>query len=117
MIILLAFALLIIAGTSLPATRLTKKYKTLSKWDYTYPYTGIPLWFALTMFGIGKTASLSNFVVENFWITVVSISTPWIFFFLYKIKNKSTDMIANILTVLPIVFTITLRLFIESLPE
>ena len=71
----------------------------------------------LPMLRIGKTASLSNFVVENFWIVVVSIGTLWIIFFLYKIENKITDLVARILTVLPVVFTIMLRLLIESLPE
>ncbi len=117
MFILLLFAVLIITSVSLPAMKLTKKYKDLSKWDYIYPCTGIPLWFVLTMLRIGKTASLSNFVIENFWIAVVSITTPWTIFFLYSRKNKAADLTAKTLTVFPIVFTIILRLLIETLPE
>src|SRR4030067_3191413 len=118
MIVLLIVALLVIAGASLPATRSIKKLKTLNQWDYIYPYTGIPLWFALTtIIKIGQTASLSNFVIENFWITVISIVTPWLIFLLYKAKNKSAEFIAKGLTLLPIVFTIVLRLLIKSLPE
>ena len=117
MIMLLVVLLVIIYVVSLPALRLTKRYKTISKWDYIYPYTGILLWFALVMLNIGKTASLSNFVIENFWITVVSISTPWIIFILQKIKNRSFNLVVKILTILPITFTILLRLLIDTIPE
>ena len=118
MIVLLFFVLLIIAGASLPAIKSIKRYKTLNQWDYIYPYTGMSLWFALTtIIKIGQTASLSNFVIENFWITVISIITPWLIFLLYKTKNKSAEFIAKGLTLLPIVFTIALRLLIKSLPE
>ena len=117
MIIFLLFALVVIAGCSILATSLTKKYKTISKWDYLYPYLGIPLWLILITFRIGKAASLSNFVVENFWIIIVSIATPWIVYLLYRIKNTTVNLIANMLTAAPIIFTVVLRLLIETLPE
>jgi len=58
-----------------------------------------------------------NSQFENFWIIIVSIATPWIIYLLYRINSKTANLIANILTVLPIIFTIALRLLIESLPE
>jgi hypothetical protein len=114
MIVFLIFVLLVIAASSFPATKFIKKHKKLIIWDYIYPYTGVPLWVLLTMLNIGKTASLSNFVIENFWITIVSIITPWVILILYKNKKQ---LVAQFLTVLPIIFTITLRLLIETLPE
>ena len=117
MIIYLLFALILIAGCTIPVTILTRNYKKISKWDYLYPYLGIPLWFILVTLKIGKTATLANFAVENFYILIISIGTPWIIFILYKITNKANNLIAKILTVLPIIFTILLRLIIESLPE
>jgi hypothetical protein len=117
MIILLLIALMIIAGLSLPAINKTKKHKSLSLWDYAYPSLGIPLWFALTIFKVSQTATLSNFVVENFWITLVSIGAPWIVLLIYKLRNRSMLVMANLLTLLPMVFTVAIRLLINSLPE
>ncbi|HOY08648.1 MAG TPA: hypothetical protein PLB05_01065 [Candidatus Omnitrophota bacterium] len=118
MIVLLAFALLIIAGSTIPAIKLTKKYKTMSTWDCIYPYIGIPLWLVLSsMLKIGQTATLSNFVIENFWITVISMATPWITLFMHKTGNKSAVLIAHGLTLLPVIFTVVLRLLMQSLPE
>jgi hypothetical protein len=117
MLAALVVALIIIAFFSWPAITWTKKYKTLHIWDYVYPFVGIPLWIILLLLDMGQTASLSNFVVENFWITVVSIITPWLVMFLYRSKTKMTHRIAKILTWLPVVFTLALRILINTLPE
>lgn len=117
MIVFLFLALFFIAGASIPAVKLTKKYKKIKIWDYTYPFLSIPIWFFLTVLDVGAAVSLSNFIIENFWISVVSILTPWVIYLLYRLNNKIAGMVAKILTLLPISFTVILRLLMESLPE
>ena len=117
MIILLVFIVFVIAGATLPSLRLTKKYGNLSWWDVLYPYTGIPVWFALTSLGIGATPTLSNFVVEVILISIVSIAAPWLALFSYRTKNKNAVSAARLLSFLPVVFSIVIRLLLKSLPE
>ena len=74
MIVFLLGALLIIAGTSLPATKSIKNYKTLNKWDYIYPYTGIRFYTPVDFFDVIKI--LNNFF--NFPIFVFPLNYFWI---------------------------------------
>ena len=117
MIILLFAEILIIAMFSIPAIRLIKNYKKISKWHYFYPFLGLIVWLVMAMFNIGRIITLSNFVVETFWITVVSAANPWVIFLLHKKGSKVGNLIANFLTILPIIFAIIMRLLIATLPE
>jgi len=57
-------------------------------WDYVFPFIGIPLWFILRAFHIGKDVSESNFIIEIFIILIVSIAIPWLRFFLTFARNR-----------------------------
>jgi len=117
MVVLLIIPLLIIAGVSFPAIAFTKKYVNLSEWDFIYPFCGIPLWFALVMSGVGALLQESNYVIEILLITAVSAIIPWLALLLYKGKTNIGATTAKVLTLLPILFTIALRLLIKSIPE
>lgn len=117
MIVFVLLAAIFIGISSFFATQLIKRRKALIWWDYFFPYTGIIAWFFLLMFNVGKTASLSNFVIENFWITMVSIIIPWMVFGVSFIPKVTASIFARILTFLPMTFSIIIRLTIDTIPE
>jgi hypothetical protein len=117
MIVFLLMALMIIAASSFFATQLMKRRKSLTWWDYSFPYTGIIVWFFLLIGGIGKTASLSNFVIEVFWITIVSIIVPWMVVVVSFMSKPTSSILGRILTSFPIITSIIIRLTVETLPE
>lgn len=81
-------------------------------------FTGIPLWFVMAVFAkAGSPASLSNFIVEIFWITIVSCLTPWLILLLHKAGNHIVTRSARFLTLLPASFAVALRLLMHTLPE
>jgi hypothetical protein len=110
-------ALAVIAGVTLPAASLTKKYKPLYRWDYIYPFTGIPFWFVLVVLRIGQTATLTNYLYEVFLITAFSAVVPWMIFCASKFNLNSSKILTRALTFLPIIFTLALRLLMSPLPE
>ena len=117
MIVFVLLAAIFIGISSFFATQLIKRRKVLIWWDYFFPYTGTIAWFLLTIFNVGKTASLSNFVIENFWITMISIIVPWIVFAVSFIPKVTASIFPRILTYLPMTFSIIIRLTIDTLPE
>ena len=108
---------MIIAASSFVATRLIKRRKSLIWWDYTFPYAGIITWFLLLISGAGETASLSNFVIEIFWIALFSIIVQWMVVGLSFMSKPISSILGRILTSLPIVASIIIRLTVETLPE
>ncbi len=116
-IVFFVLAPFVLFAATLPAVRLSEKYKYQKKWNHFYPFSGMILWFFLAFLGVGSEISLYNYVYENFFILIVSIITPWIVFFLYRVRNHSATLIAKGLTFLPIVFTVIFRLVEEYIPD
>lgn len=87
-------------------------------WDYGVPVYGVMIWFLMESFRIGKDlASLSNFVVEVFWILAVSIISIWLRV-IFPGKENKTSQISSIVTVsIPIITAIILRMTMPWLPE
>ena len=117
MIIFLLMALMIIAASSFFAAQVLKRRKSLTWWDHAFPFAGILVWFLLLIGGAGKTASLSNFVIEVFWIALVSIIIHWLVVGVSFVSQPASFMLGRILTSFPIITAIILRLTVETLPE
>jgi threonine/homoserine efflux transporter RhtA len=117
MIAFSAIWFLLIAGIAgFPMLALRKRQST-TWWDYVYPFTGIIAWFPLGMSNVGSTVSLSNFVVEMFWIAVLSVVIPWGRWFISKSERKQIKALSLALTFLPIVAAVVIRLTMPTLPE
>lgn len=110
-------ALMIIAASSFFAVQPIKRRKRVTWWDYSFPYAGIIVWFLLLIGGAGKTASLSNFVIEVFWIALVSIIIQWLVVGVYCMSKPASFILGRILTSFPIITAIIIRLTVETLPE
>lgn len=108
---------LLIALVAAPPSIMLRKRQRTTRWDYTYPFTGVAAWFPLAIFGVGSTVSLSNFVIELFWIAVVSIAIPWMRLILSRFNMKQIKMLSVVLTLLPVVVAVVMRLTIPTLPE
>ncbi len=117
MIIFLIFTVLLIGVSTVVANQLAKQRIKITWWDYTYPFLGIPLWITLQSLGFGNTVSMSNFVIEIFWIVLVSISIPWIRFAGSFNSQKLFTYGTFLLTFLPVLVTIYLRSTMPLLPE
>jgi len=115
MIAFSAIWFLLIAAVAFYPTVALRKYQPITWWDYVYPLTGVIAWFPLT--GVGATVSLSNFVVEMFWIAVLSALLPWGRWLLSRIKKNQTQTLSFLLTFLPILAAIVMRLTMPTLPE
>ena len=92
-----------------------RKKQTLNGWDYTCPFLGVILWFPLS--AVGSTVSLSNFVVELFWITVASIAMLYLRWLLTLAKGKTPKTLSIVLTATPILTAIVIRLLMPTLAE
>jgi threonine/homoserine efflux transporter RhtA len=108
--------LLIAAMAVLPMVKLQKGQAT-TWWDYTYPFTGVAVWFPLGMFNVGSIVSLSNFVIEVFWVAVVSVVVPWVRWLWSRFLGDKNKTWSFVLTLLPIVAAIAIRLMMPTLPE
>ena len=117
MIAFSAIWLLLIAGVAIyPMLALRKRQRT-TWWDHVYPFTGVIAWFPLGMANIGSTVSLSNFVVEVFWIAVLSAVVPWGRWLLSRVERKQIKALSLLLTFIPIVAAVVIRLTMPTLPE
>jgi len=117
MIAFSAICFLVIAVAAIAPTVMLRKRQRTAWWDYAYPFTGVAAWFPLGMFNVGSTASLSNFVVEVFWIVVVSAGIPWVRWILSQFQRKQLKAWSFALTFLPIVVATVIRLTMSTLPE
>ena len=112
-----AIWLLLIAGISLYPMRALRKRQHTTWWDNVYPFTGIVAWFSLGLANIGSTASLSNFVIEVFWVAVLSVVIPWVRWLLPRAERKSMVALSFLLTSLPIIAAVVIRITMPTLPE
>jgi len=117
MIAFSAIWFLLLAGVAVfPMAALRKRQQT-TWWDYAYPFTGIVAWFPLGMSNVGSAISMSNFVVEVFWIAVVSVAVPWVRWILSRFEKEQFKGLSLLLTFLPIIVAAFIRLTIPTLPE
>jgi hypothetical protein len=87
-------------------------------WDYGVPIYGVIIWFLMEYLRIGRDlASLSNFVVEIFWILVASIISIWLRVIFPGKENKTSRISSTVSVLIPIVIAIILRLTMPWLPE
>ena len=117
MIAFLILWFLLIAIVDAFPTLALKKRRGATWWDYTFPFTGVFAWVVLGMANLGSTATLSNFVVELFWIAILSAILPWMRWVLCIFKRKPFIIFSALLTVLPIVTAVVIRLSMPTLPE
>lgn len=106
---------LLIAVVAIYPTIVLKKRQRTALWDYVYPLTGVAAWFVLS--GVGSTASISNFVVEVFCIFILSALLPWVRLLLSRVEKDQIETLSFLLTFLPIVASVTVRLTMPTLPE
>ena len=117
MIAFFAICFLLIAGIAIYPTLALRKCQRMTWWDYAYPFTGVIAWFPLGISNIGSTVSLSNFAVEVFWIAVLSVIIPWGRWLLSIVERKQGNALSRLLTILPIVAAVIIRLTMPTLPE
>jgi len=115
MIAFSAIWLLLIAGLAAFPVLAFRKQKDMTLWDYIYPFTGVVTWFAIS--GIGSTVSLSNFVVEVFWVAAISVAMPWVRWISSRFEWRQFKAWSLLLTFLPIVAAVIIRLTMPTLPE
>ena len=108
---------LLIAVVAIPPTVMLRKIRPTTWWDFTFLFTGVAAWFPLAMFGVGSTVSLTNFVVEVFWIAVVSVAAPWTRWILARFQGEQFKAWSFVLTFLPMFLAVVLRLTMPTLPE
>ena len=106
---------LLIAAVAIYPTIAFRKRQRTTWWDYVYPFTGVAAWFPLS--GVGSTASLSNFVVEVFWIAILSVLLPWRRWLLSRTERDQIKTLSFLLTFLPILAAVVMRLTMPTLPE
>jgi len=94
-----------------------RKHQRLIWWDYVYPFAGLPVWFALTMMRVGATASLSNLVVEVFWMAVAAVVVPWARWILAWVGGARCKRVSTGLAFLPLMVAVIIRLVMPTLPE
>ena len=112
-----AFWLLLIGIVALIPILMMRGKQTTTWWDYLSPFLGVVLWFIVAVAGVGSTATLSNFVVEEFCVAIVSILMPWARWGLTVQKTKSAQKWSLALTFLPLATAVIIRLTMPSLPE
>jgi hypothetical protein len=113
MIAFITLWFLIIAASAIYPTVALRKRQQTNWWDYVYPFTGVAAWFPL---GIGSIASLSNVVVEVFWIAALSALLPWARWLLSN-PPKEVTKLPFFFTFLPILTAVVVRLIMPTLPE
>ena len=113
----LPIIILILIAIGLPPTKMSRKYIKIRWWDYALPAVGLPTWILLTAAEIGDTASLSNLVIEGFWILVASVLIPWARYFVLKLRHRYASLLFRCMYTLPGITAVLLRLNMPTLPE
>ncbi len=117
MIFMTGFWFVLIAALGIfPYVRLQQR-QTITLWDYLSLFGGIAAWFLLVTAGIGRVATLSNFIIEAFAVVVISVIIPWLRWGASLRKRPFDARWSFVLTLLPILTALVIRLFMPSLPE
>lgn len=117
MIFMTGFWFVLIAALGIyPYVRLQQR-QTITLWDYLSLFGGMAAWFLLVAVGIGRVATLSNFVVESFVVAVISVIIPWLRWGVSLRKRPLEGRWSLVLTLLPLFAALVIRLSMPSLPE
>ena len=108
-------AFLIAVG--IPPVRLSRKFIKIHWWDYALPAIGLPVWIFLTLAEVGKTASLSNMVIEVIIVLGISIVIPWARYMILYSKKNFALIIYQIAYLIPFVAALLVRMYMPTLPE
>jgi len=108
-------AFLITVG--IPPVRLSRKFIKIHWWDYALPAIGLPVWIFLTFAEIGKTASLSNMVIEVIIVLGISVVIPWARYAILYSKKKFAAIVYKFMYLIPFVATLLVRMYMPTLPE
>jgi hypothetical protein len=108
-------ALLIAVG--IPPVRLSRKFIRIHWWDYALPAIGLPVWIFLAFAEVGKTASLSNMVIEVIIVLAISVIIPWARYLILYSNRNFASVIYQIMYLIPFIATIIVRLYMPTLPE
>jgi hypothetical protein len=116
--LLISFGVLymMLSAVALVPPVISKKGYRVTWWDYVFPLLGMPLWFVLRGFQVGDDISTTNFAFEVFFILILSVSVPWMRYYLAYCQAKMIAYLSFSLTLLPIVMTFFLRLTVPLLP-
>ena len=117
MILATAVWFLLIAAVAAFPTLSLRRRRLATRLDDLYPFGGVVTWIALTLFDIGATASLSNFVVEVFWVALLSAVIPWIRWILTRWSREAPRGVPVFLALLPVLVAVALRMTMPTLPE
>lgn len=109
--------MLLIASVAIFPMLALQKRQRVTRWDWVYPFTGVVAWVPIAVARIGSTVSLSNFVVEVFWIGILSAAIPWVRLFLSRIEGQWVKRSSDLLTLLPMIAAVIIRLTMPTLPE
>jgi hypothetical protein len=96
---------------------LSEKFIKIHWWDYALPAIGLPVWIFLTFEEIGKTASLSNMVIEFIIILAISIIIPWARYMILTSNKNFSLVIHKIMYLIPLVATLLVRKYMPILLE
>lgn len=117
MLVSLPIILAFLVAAGIPPLRLSRAFIEIRWWDYALPATGLPLWIFLSIAEAGKTASLSNMVIEVITVLAVSAAIPWARYLILYSNNKYASIIYRIMYLIPFVSALLLRMFMPTLPE
>jgi hypothetical protein len=109
--------LVLIAIATLVPLRLLSRRRPLTWWDRLSPFLGVPAWYLLIAADIGATATLSNLVVEMFWVLGASIASPWLRWGLTCRRGADQTRLDLLLSLAPVLCAVGVRLMMPSLPE
>lgn len=87
------------------------------KWNYVFPVAGFASWMILYASGAGDMVGATNFLYETFLVFTVSVCLPWIRFLLSYFRNKYIAVFSLVLTFIPVVLAVALRLLMPCLPD
>ncbi len=117
MSIFLLILLLAIAAVGLVPTLLLRKQGKTTWWDWIHPFTGVIAWFPLAVFEVGSKVTLSNFAIEVLAIALLSAVIPWARLLLSRWPGGTVRLFSILLTFLPILSALLLRLTMPTLSE
>jgi hypothetical protein len=114
---LFLFYLIVILFASFPAWIGFKNRVHWNRQDYLTPFLGFITWFILEEMHIKNIATLSNLLIETFWILIASIFGVW-FRVVFPGKSKKQATLSSIICLaIPFITAILLRTFMPTLPE
>ena len=108
---------LMLTAVSMVPPVITKTRYWVTWWDYVYPFVGMPLWFFLWWLKVGEDVSTTNFAFEVFCILILSVTAPWLRYYLAYAKSRAIAVISFCLTFVPIVVTVFFRFCMPLFPE